>query len=138
MIISCALSLGIFETVFALSQSAKAIPNSGSVKGVNVGIYWNSACTNQTSSISWGTLDSGSNKTVEIYVRNEGETSTILSLNVYGWSPVEAPSYMTVTWNYSGNPVNSGQTVAIQLTLSVDARISGITNFGVTIDVNST
>jgi hypothetical protein len=105
--------------------------------GRSIDVYSDANCRNTVQSIDWGMLSPGEKESVTIYVRNEGESSTVLSLNVYGWSPVEAPSYMTVTWDYSGAPVNSGQTVAIQLTLSVDARISGIMNFGVTIDVNS-
>jgi hypothetical protein len=105
--------------------------------GRSIDVYSEVNCRNTVQSIDWGMLSPGEEKNVTIYVRNEGESSTVLALDVYGWSPAEAPNYMTVTWNYSGAPVNSGQTVAIQLTLSVDARISGITNFGVTIDVNS-
>ncbi len=105
--------------------------------GKSIDVYSDVNCRNTVQSIDWGMLSPGEEKNVTIYVRNEGESSTVLSLDVYGWSPAEAPDYMTVTWNYSGATVNSGQTVAIQLTLSVDGSISGITNFGVTIDVNS-
>jgi hypothetical protein len=105
--------------------------------GRSIDVYQEVNCMNPVQSIDWGMLSPGEEKNVTIYVRNEGESSTVLALDVYGWSPVEAPNYMTVTWNYSGTPVNSGQTVAIQLKLRVDARISGVTNFGVTIDVNS-
>jgi len=105
--------------------------------GRSIDVYSEVNCRNTVQSIDWGMLSPGEEKNVTIYVRNEGESSTVLALDIYGWSPAEAPNYMTVTWNYSGVPVNSGQTVAIRLTLSVDARISGITNFGVTIDVNS-
>jgi hypothetical protein len=105
--------------------------------GRSIDVYSEVNCRNTVQSIDWGMLSPGQEKNVTIYVRNEGESSTILALDVYGWTPVEAPNYMTVTWNYSGVPVNSGQTVAIQLTLRVDASISGVTNFGVTIDVNS-
>ena len=105
--------------------------------GKSIDVYSDVNCRNTVQSIDWGMLSPGEEKNVTIYVRNEGESSTVLALDVYGWSPAEAPDYMTVTWNYSGATVNSGQTVAIQLTLSVDGSISGITNFGVTIDVNS-
>jgi hypothetical protein len=92
---------------------------------------------NSLQSIDWGTLSPGERKNVTICVRNEGESSTVLALNASGWTPTEAPNYMSITWNYSGSAVGPGQIMIIMLTLTVDPSINGITNFGVNIDVTS-
>jgi len=115
---------------------AASIPESIGF-GESIDVYSDVQCLNKMESINWGMLSPGETKNVTVYVRNEGERSTVLAMSVYGWTPVEALNYMAVTWNYSGTAVDPGQMVPILLTLKVDPNINGITNFGVTIDVNS-
>jgi hypothetical protein len=133
-ILLCAITLGIFGIASAL-QSGKVVPNSGSVKGIKVGIYWNSECTNQTSSINWGMLNPGSNKTVTVYARNEGNTIITLSKTVQSWNPSNASSYMTLNWNYTSQTLSINQVLTIDLTLSVSSTISGITNFSFSLTI---
>jgi hypothetical protein len=115
---------------------AVSIPESVGY-GKSIDVYSDANCMSKIESINWGMLSPGETKKVTVYVRNEGERSTVLALSVYGWTPVEALNYMTVSWNYSGTAVYPGQMVIILLTLMVDPSINGITNFGVTIDVSS-
>ena len=133
-ILLCAIALGIFGIASAL-QSGKVIPNSGSVKGIRVGIYWNSACTNQTSSINWGMVNPGSNKTVTVYVRNEGNTIITLSKTIQSWNPSNASSYMTLNWNYTSQTLSVNQVLTIGLTLSVSSTISGISSFSFSLTI---
>jgi hypothetical protein len=105
--------------------------------GKSIDLYWDQACTNVVQSINWGTLAGGQATNVTVFVRNEGADNTILSLDISGWSPLEAANYLTVEWNYSGTPIPSGQTIPIMLMLSVDDSISGVTDFGVNVTVSS-
>jgi hypothetical protein len=105
--------------------------------GKSIDVYSDANCISSLQSINWGTLSPGDRKNVTIYVRNEGETSTVLALNASGWSPIEALDFMGISWNYSGSILPSGQTMPIMLTLTVDPNITGITDFDVNIDVNS-
>ena len=105
--------------------------------GKSIDVYWDAKCMNPVRSIDWGMLSPGETKSLIIYVRNEGESGTVLALNVYGWNPTVTSNYLNVVWNYSGTTVESGQLVAINLMLVVDSRVDGITNFSVTIDVDS-
>ncbi len=99
------------------------------MKGIGVGVYWDSACTNRTSSINWGLLDPGSNKTATVYVRNEGNAVATLSEAAQNWNPSNASSYMTLNWNYAGQALNVNQVLQVKLTLTVSPTVSGITNF---------
>jgi hypothetical protein len=107
------------------------------VKGIGVGIYWNSACTNQTSSINWGLLDPGSNKTVTLYIKNEGNTAATLSKTTQDWNPSTASNYITLNWNYGGQTLNVNQVLQVKLTLVVSATISGITSFSFNITITA-
>jgi hypothetical protein len=105
--------------------------------GKNIDIYWDAKCMDAVESIDWGMLSPGETKYLNIYVRNEGESDTVLILDVYGWEPADASDYLNVEWNYTGAAVRPGQSVLISLILTVDPEVGGVTNFSVTIDVNS-
>ena len=137
-LVLCAVAIGIFGTATSLLQTNRTIPNAGSVKGVGVGIYWDSACTNRTSSINWGLLDPGSNKTVTVYVRNEGNAAATLSKAAQNWNPSTASSYMTLNWNYAGQTLSVNQVLQVKLTLVVSSTVSGITNFSFDIIITAT
>ncbi len=134
----CALASGIFGTALSLLQTSKTISNAGSVKGIGVGIYWDLACTNQTSSVNWGLLDPGSNKTVGIYVRNEGNSIIVLSKSVQNWNPSSVQSYVSLNWNYVNQTLNVNQVLQVSLTLVVSSTVSGITNFSFDVTISAT
>jgi flagellar basal body-associated protein FliL len=132
------LLISIFGSTLSVVQTSRTLSNTGTVKGIGVGIYWNSACTNTTSSINWGILDPGSNKTVTVYVRNEGNSAATLSRATQNWNPSTASSYMTLTWNYAGQTLSVNQVLQIRLTLAVSSAVSGITSFSFDIVITAT
>ena len=134
-ILLCAVAASIFGTALSMLQTSKTVPNSGSVKGIGVGVYWDSACTNKTSSISWGILDPGSNKTVNVYVRNEGNAIVTLSKTTQNWNPSNASSYLSLTWNYANQTLSVNQVLQVNLTLAVSSNVTGINNFAFDITI---
>ena len=133
-----ALFIGIFGTTLSLVQTSRTVSNAGSVKGIGVGIYWDSACTNSISSINWWSLEPGSEKTVVVYVRNEGNAVVMLSKAIQDWNPSTASSYMTLNWDYAGQTLSVNQVLQIKLTLVVSPSISGITSFSFDITITAT
>jgi len=105
--------------------------------GRSIDVYSDSRCRDVVGSIDWGMLSPGEVKNVTVYVRNEGELGTVLSVIAYDWTPSEAPNHMRVTSNYTGTSLQPGQVLPVRLTLSVNQTISQITNFGVSIDISS-
>jgi len=133
-----ALVTGIFGTGLTLVQTSRTISSGGSVKGIGVGIYWDSACANQVSLIDWGLLDPDSSKTVTVYVRNEGNSVVALSKATQNWNPSAASSYMTLNWDYRGQTLSVNQALRITLTLAVSPDISEITSFSFDIMIIAT
>jgi hypothetical protein len=105
--------------------------------GKSIDVFWDTACMSSVQSIDWGPLAPGNVRDMLVYVRNEGESSIVLSLNVSDWSPLAASNYLYVGWNYSGAAVQPGQVVPILLSLTVDYDVSGVTDFGVNVIVSS-
>lgn len=133
-----ALVTGIFGTGLTLVQTSRTISSGGSVKGIGVGVYWDSACTNKVSSIDWGLLDPDSSKNVALYVRNEGNSVVVLSKATQNWNPSDASSYMTLNWDYTGQTLSVNQALRLTLTLVVSQDISEITSFSFDIMINAT
>lgn len=138
VVVLCALAIGLLGNSMSLLQKSTSFSNAGSIRGVGVGIYWDSPCTNRTSSVNWGALDPGASKTVTVYVRNEGTTGVTLSKATQNWNPSTASSYMTLNWNYSGQTLSVNQVLQVKLTLTVSSTVSGITSFSFDITITGT
>jgi hypothetical protein len=123
------LGVAAAATTFGVLSSGKTVQSFGAVKAVNVGVYWDSGCTNATVSVNWGLLSPGASQNVTFYVRNEGNTVVRLSMSSQGWSPANASSYLSLAWNREGTVVSVGSVVTASLMLSVSSSVVGITSF---------
>ncbi|MBN2335350.1 hypothetical protein JXL21_07285 [Candidatus Bathyarchaeota archaeon] len=134
LIASLAASLG----VHGLLTSSKTLDNSGSIKVVDVGVYSDQGCTQQVSSLDWGTPEPGDTVTKTVYVKNEGNAEMGLSMSVYGWAPPEAAGYLTVSWSREGYALSMGEAVEAVITLDVSSGITGIEDFSFQIVIEGT
>ena len=130
--------VGMIVTAVGALVATRTISNVGSVKAMGVGVYWDSSCTNPVSSINWGELQPGIVKNVTIYVKNEGNVKMKLSMTASNWSPAQASSYITLSWNRENYVLNPGSAISAVLTLSVSPSISGITNFSFDVIISGT
>ncbi len=130
--------MGMVASALSVLVATRTISNTGNMRGIGVGVYWDSGCTNVTSSISWGALDPGAVKSVTIYVRNEGSVTVKLSMTTNNWNPASASSYITLSWNRENYLLSPGSVAQAVLTLSVSSAISGVTNFSFDIIITGT
>jgi hypothetical protein len=125
---------GIFSgfmlaSVRSNSQTTATLSNVGVFKAAGIGVYWDSSLKNKVSTIDWGALEPGAQKSVTVYMRNEGNFPITLSMSTSNWNPSAASSYISLTWDYNGQPINSGAYAQITLTLKVSADATGIDGF---------
>jgi len=114
--------------IFDVTNS-RIISNTGAIKTINIDAFWDLACTNKTTAINWGIMSPGSSKVVTIYVKNIGNVPLTLHLSTGNFVPANASVILT-TWNIiSTNYVQPAQVMPANVTLTVPATISGITNF---------
>lgn len=125
-------------SVLALLQSSRTIPSHGTIRGVNVGIFQDSGCTQQLVSVDWGTLDNGTSAVHTVYVKNDGTSNMTLSLSNSTWVPSDAPDYLTLTWNRETYVLERGTSVDANLTLSVSPSFTNGTDFSVDIIITGT
>ncbi len=105
------------------------ISSNGTVTTVNVGVYSDSQCTQNCTSISWGTLYPSNSTSRTIYVKNTGTVPVTLSMTAGSWAPTYADDYLTLTWNPQNTVLNPGESTSATLTLSVDSNAGNLTNF---------
>ena len=132
IVASAVLALIVYTlglSVLALGQTSRTVQNTGTVKTVGVGVYWDSGCTSQVSSINWTVLEPGQRKNQTVYVKNTSNVPVTLSMITQNWNPTNASSYIACTWDSEGKSLSVNQVTPAVLTLSVNNTIAGITNF---------
>jgi hypothetical protein len=105
------------------------IPASGIMKAVDLEVYEDAACTVRLESIDWGLLAPGESRSVTCYVKSGSNVEAELFLTAESWEPTAAADFITVTWNCEGKVLTAGAVAAAELTLHVDATISGVEGF---------
>ena len=112
------------------SQWASTIISSrGNLRVDGVGVYEDANCSVAVKYLDWGTLEPDSVKNIILYVRNEGNHVATLFLATNNWSPVNASSYMALSWNYSGVVLSSMENIGVMLTLSISSAVKNIVDF---------
>jgi hypothetical protein len=131
---------GLFLTLLTsgLLMSYQTVPSTGTITTVNVGVYSDVGCTQNLTSINWGTLYPGNATTRTIYVKNTGTIPVTLSMTTGSWAPTYANSYLTLTWTRGGTVLNAGQSISAVLTLSVASSTGNLTDFSFNIIVTGT
>lgn len=123
---------------YGLLSGSKTISSQGTINAIGVGVYSESACINEVSTIDWGALEPGSTKDVTVYIRNEGTVPMTLSITTDEWTPSAASTYITLSWNREGSQVNAQSVLQATLTISVSSSISDISSFSFDITITGT
>lgn len=134
----CIILVANLVTNIRNSGSNKTVTYANSIRGMGVGIYWDQECTNRTLSLDWGLIEPGSNTTMLVYVRNEGDSAVSLWMATSNWSPSVTLDYMTLIWIYSDGILSVGEVIPMKLILNVSPAVIGITDFSFNIVITTT
>jgi hypothetical protein len=124
-----------------LLAAYQSVPNTGNVKAVGVGVYWEGSCTNNVTSIDWGFLEPGAVVSKTVYIRNNGNVAETLNMTTDNWDSASASAYMTLSWSREGYVLGTSESTRVVeavLTLSVSSSISGVTSFSFDIILTGT
>lgn len=138
MLLSIAIALIGGLSVSGLLTTSKTLSSTGSVKAINVEVFWDSRCTQIVSSVDWGAQEPGGSINRTIYVKNNGNSQMTLSMSCSGWNPAGVDSYLTLTWNREGTIIDADEVLPSVLTFSVSESITGITDFSFNIVIEGT
>ncbi len=116
-------------TSYGLLSAFRTVPLSGTISAVNVGVYSDSSCTQNCTSLSVGTVSPGGTATQTIYIKNIGTVSETLSMTVSDWNPTTANSLLSLSWDQQNSVLSAGQSVRAILTLTVASTVGSLTSF---------
>lgn len=134
---ACLIGMVVGSAVtLAVLNAQRAIPSSGLVVAVNVGVYSDSGCDQNLTSIDWGSVYPGGSVSRTIYVKNTGNAPITLSMTTTAWNPTVAAGQINVTWDKENAVLNAGQSTSATLSLSVSQNVSGVTSFSMNIIVS--
>jgi hypothetical protein len=126
--LAVAFLLGSVST-FAVMEWSQHVHNVARVKVVGVGVYKDINFTVSVIEIDWGVIEPGESKNFSAYIVNESNVPLTLTIRTENWNPLNASSFMTLTWDYNGTQLDVGGSVPVTLTLQVAQTVSGIETF---------
>jgi hypothetical protein len=139
VIILIVVALSLIASTVAVITVNQSVTSSGTITtSPNIGVYSDSGCTNNMTTVNWGNIAAGGTSSQTVYVKNTGTGTMNLNLATSNWSPAGANTYITITWNQQGTQLTAGQSTSATITLSVSSSITGITNFSNTITISGT
>ena len=113
-----------------------AVPNVSAVESTGgISVYWDKNCTKPVSLINWGNVSVGQVKEVTVFVRNEGNATTVLVETVTNWNPTGASRYLSFSWYCQNEKIEVGKTINVTQRLSVSSSVQGISQFSFAITV---
>jgi len=122
----------------AVQTFRQDIASSGMIKVIGVSLYWDKACTNKVTSVTWGTTTPGTSVNKYLYVLNDGTASGTLSMTYGNWTPAAAGTYITLAWNCSSYVLARNGITCAKLTLTVKSTITGVKDFNFMILIQAT
>lgn len=123
-------------SVNALAQYDASFHTTGTIKTPpNISVYSNAALTMQLEVIDWGTQEPGEHIGQITFIKNTGSYPIQLSLYTSDWTPAQAQSYMTVTWDYDLSVLQPNEVKQVWINLDISDTITGITDFSFDIHI---
>jgi|YelNatPaOPRAMG01_1025707.scaffolds.fasta_scaffold85970_2 archaellum component FlaG (FlaF/FlaG flagellin family) len=95
----------------------------------DIGVYSDSSCTNEVTSINWGDVSLGTTKNYTTYIKNKGTVNVVISLNTTNWNPSNAKDYIQLSWDYDGRVLHPGDVLEVKFFLQAPSESHGITSF---------
>ena len=126
-------ALALTLTTAAVLSANQTVPLNGAVStvnAVNLGVFSDSACTQTTTALNVGTINPGGTATQTVYIKNAGNVAETLTMTTSNWSPTDAGTYLTLTWNRQNTVLNAGASIQATLTLTAAANTGSLTTFG--------
>lgn len=100
------------------------VPSLGNIKTIGVEAYWDQNRENKTETVDWNEIWFGTATNITLYLRSISNYEVILTLKATDWNPSNLSNYLTLSWDYNGQPVNPNEVIKVTITLSVSSSTS--------------
>jgi FlaG/FlaF family flagellin (archaellin) len=131
-------ALALTLTTAAVLSNNQTVPLTGTINAVNLGVYTDSACTIPATALTVGTLNPGASATQTVYVKNTGNVPETLTMTSSNWTPTNANTYLTLSWNRQNTVLTAGTSIQATLTLTAAANTGTLTTFSCDVTLTGT
>ncbi len=131
-------ALALTLTTAAILSSNQTVPLNGTINAVNLGVYSDSDCTQTVTALTVGTLNPGATATQTVYIKNTGNVPETLTMTTGNWSPSNANTYLTLSWNRQNTVLPAGASTQATLTLTAAANTGTLTSFSCDVTLTGT
>jgi hypothetical protein len=131
-------ALALTLTTAAVLSTNQTVPLNGTINAVNLGVYSDSACTQTATALNVGTLNPGGTATQTVYIKNTGNIAETLTMSVNNWTPTNASTSLTLTWNRQNTVLTAGASIQATLTLTAAANTGSLTTFSCDVTLTGT
>jgi hypothetical protein len=122
---------------FGYLNSSQLTNTSGITANVDIGIYSDSDCKNNLTSIDWGIVYPGEIVYFTAYVRNLGNVDITILMDTLNWMPISAENYLNFSWNYANQTLIKNEVTPVTFTLDISQQIENIESFSFDIILTS-
>lgn len=96
---------------------------------IEINLYTDQECNTPLTSVDWGQITAGTTSSTTMYLKNEGDMTVNAQLQTENWTPSDSSSFLSLSWDYSGEPIYPDESVRISLRLDVNGDCPTYDNF---------
>jgi hypothetical protein len=123
LVSSASYTMGLLSSANSANTGALILPSD------RIGVYADSYCTQQLTAIDWGSLAAGEQQTAIVFLRNVGNVSCVLQLNVTNWAPQYLSDHVSVSWDYRGQILAVDEVLRVVFTIAVSSDLENVGAF---------
>jgi hypothetical protein len=123
LVSSASYTMGLLSSTNSANTGTLVTPSD------QLGVYADSSCTQRLTAIDWGDLAAGEQKTSVVFLRNLGNVSFVLQLNVMNWTPTYLSDHVMVSWDYQEQVLAADDILRVVFTIVVSPDLENVGSF---------
>jgi hypothetical protein len=136
-VITLVLTISFFYPVLSKKPdfAGKKVASNGVVTSRNeIEVYWDEKGTRKVSSLNWGSLEPGMNKTIIVFIKNNNKHPITLAFYTSNCSPTKLETFFDLNWDYDRHNLQFKEIVQVVFTLSLSKNVetAGTFSFDIT------
>ena len=114
-------STTLVSILLSESESDVYLPSLGTIKTIEVEVYWDPNGENKRENLSWDEIETGKSVNTTLYIKSVSNSIVTLNLNITDWNPEAISDYITISWDYNETQLNPSDIIPVTMTLSASS-----------------
>jgi hypothetical protein len=106
------------------------LPSLGTIKTIDVEVYWDSAGENRRENLTWNEITihkleqneaEVNQANITVYIKSVSNLKVTLTMFPTDWNPTEISDYLTLSWDYDGTILKPSEIIPVTITLTASS-----------------